>query len=94
MRSKRGLMTMCLLLSAGLTVSACETPASRKPSWPDAADLRVEPKPTVSIDILSSDIASAKLNESIETQRDTLAGRLERVCQWFKAKGMPDAPCK
>lgn len=64
-----------------------------KPTFPSAADLVVEEKPPISIDTLTSSVASARHNSAIETQRDTFAGRLTRLCRYFDEKGMPGLDC-
>jgi hypothetical protein len=55
--------------------------------------LGVEPKPTPSVDILTSAQANAEHNIRIETWGQKGWDRVKAVCLWAKERGMTDSPC-
>lgn len=58
------------------------------------ADLKVEPKPVPSVEILSSGVRSAEYNDALEKRGDGLADQVSRLCVWAKTSlGMKNAPC-
>ena len=77
------------LALAVLLVLACSC-ASREPrlsAYPPSADLKVEPKPVLSVDALTSDNALAEHDDAIEAWGERGWAAVSRICRWAEASG-------
>jgi hypothetical protein len=85
MTLKRRLTLNLTIAIAAAAVASCATPVS---TWPSAEDLRPDPKPVPSIEILTSREAGEKHDNAVEAwgeRRDAAVGRL---CRFFRDQGM------
>lgn len=78
MRLKLPLMRGLAMACGVLIVSGCGTPASMRPS---ADDLRVEPKPTPTLAVLSSEQAHKEYDAAIEAWGERANRKVGRLCR-------------
>ena len=70
-------------------MSACGAPGQTRPAFPSAIDLKAEPKPAITPDVLTSDIAAEQYNSSVEAWGERGWAAVARICRWSKALGNP-----
>lgn len=84
MRQLRPLMRGLAMACAVLTVSACATPVSWRPN---ADDLLVEPKPPLTVAVLSSEQAHKEYDAAVEAWGERHARRVGRLCRQAEKTG-------
>lgn len=91
----RPFLTALLAACAALSiVSGCAAPPPPvSPAFPSYADLTVEPKPQPTIDILTSDKASADYDVAVEAWGTRGWQAVARICRWAKDMGAPKLDC-
>ena len=62
-------------------------------SFPSALDLKIEPKPQATPEVLTSEKAANDYDVALEAWGQRGWDAVGRVCQWSKSLGMSDAPC-
>ena len=87
MRSPNSLTT-CLLLAVSLSVvSACAGKEYVTPIFPPPADMRVQPKPELTPDALSSEAALDAHDINLEAWGEAGWLTVGRICRWAVANG-------
>lgn len=79
-----------LALSASLAlVSSCASKAPRLSAYPPSADLRVEPKPELSVEAVASgsDAALALHDDAVEAWGERGWAAVARICRWAVTNG-------
>ena len=77
------------LALAALLVLACSC-ASREPrltAYPPSADLKVETKPTLTVEALASDQALARHDDEVEAWGERGWETVARICRWSVTNG-------
>ena len=89
MQFTRPLTLSPLLLASVSIVSGCAGQERTSPAFPPAADVQaaVEPKPVPTVDILTSDQASADYSASVESWGDRIHAAGGRICRWIRDNG-------
>lgn len=83
-----------LLLAASLSlVSGCGGKAYVQPIFPPSADLRVQPKPVLSPDALSSEAALDAHDIALEAWGEAGWLTVGRICRWAAANGATGLSC-
>ncbi len=83
-------MACLMIASAAVAVASCATTGS---TWPRAEDLRVEPEPVPSADILTSRIAGEKYDNAVEAHGEAGWAKVGRLCRFFRDQGMKGLTC-
>ena len=84
MQLKLPLMRGLAMACAALTVSACSAPGLMRPS---ADDLRVDPKPPLTVAFLSSEKAYKEYDASIEAWGERANRKVGRLCRHAVSTG-------
>ena len=93
MLSNRFRMT-CLLIAASLSLApGCATQERIQPLFPPAGDLRVQAKPVLSPDALSSEAALDRHDIALEAWGEDGWKAVGRICRWAVANGAPGLSC-
>ncbi|MNX79157.1 hypothetical protein D3C86_1107760 [compost metagenome] len=90
MRPKRFLMAYLIIASYGVAVASCTTPGA---GLPRAEDLRVQPKPVPSDEVLTSRIAGEKHDNAIEAWGEAGWAQVGRLCRFYRDMGMKGLDC-
>lgn len=91
MRSTRCLMPVLALAASLSLASAC---ASRgTPAFPPSADLRVEPKPALAPEAVTSEAALDAHDIALETWGERGWSQVARLCRFFDEMGMDGLDC-
>ena len=87
---KRFLTACLMIVSCGVAAASCGTQGA---SLPPVEDLRVQPKPEPSDDVLTSRIAGEKHDNAIEAWGETGWAQVGRLCRFFDEMGMRGLDC-
>ena len=90
MPRKPFLMACLMIVSCGVAVASCETTGA---SLPRAEDLRVQPKPVPSDDVLTSRIAGEKHDNAVEAWGEAGWAQVGRLCRFYREVGMRGLDC-
>lgn len=90
MQPKRFLMASLMIVSLGAGVASCETPGA---AFPRAEDLRVQPKPVPSDDVLTSRIAGERHDNAVEAWGEAGWAHVGRLCRFYRTMGMKGLDC-
>lgn len=90
MPRKRFLIACLMIVSCGAAVASCETPGA---AFPRAEDLRVQPKPIPSEDVLTSRIAGELHDNAVEAWGEAGWAQVGRLCRFFDEMGMKGLDC-
>jgi hypothetical protein len=90
MPRKPFLMACLMIVSCGVVVASCETPAA---FLPRAEDLRVQPKPVPSEDVLTSRVAGERHDNAVEAWGEAGWAQVGRLCRFFDEIGMKGLDC-
>lgn len=87
---KRFLTACLMIVSCGVAVASCATLSA---SLPPAEDLRVQPKPVPSDDVLTSRIAGEQHDNAVEAWGEAGWAQVGRLCRFFDEMGMEGLDC-
>lgn len=90
MRPKHFLMACLMIVSCSAAVASCSTPGA---PLPRADDLRVQPKPVPSDEVLTSRIAGEKHDNAVEAWGEAGWAQVGRLCRFFDEVGMKELDC-
>lgn len=90
MPRKPFLMACLMIVSCGVAVASCETTGA---SLPRAEDLRVQPKPVPSDEVLTSRIAGEQHDNAVEAWGEAGWAQVGRLCRFFDEVGMKGLDC-
>jgi hypothetical protein len=74
-------------------VSGCASKGPQSPTFPNRADLTVEPKPVLAPEALTSEAALDAHDIALETWGETGWAQVARLCRFFDAMGMKGLDC-
>lgn len=86
MRLKTCLIVCLMSVSVGVAAASCATQGS---TWPSAEDLRVEPAPVPTADILTSRVAGERYDNARDAHSEAGWAKVGRLCRFFAGQGMP-----
>jgi len=91
MRSNLRLIRTLALAASLALVSSCASKEPRLSAYPPSADLRVEPKPELSVEAVASgsDTALALHDDAVEAWGERGWAAVGRICRWAQANGAP-----
>ena len=87
MRSRTSLMPALLIAASLSLASGCASRERIRPLFPSAADLRVQPKPVLAVEALSSEAALDQHDIAIEGWGEDGWKAVGRICRWSVANG-------
>ena len=89
MRSNLRLIRSLALAALLVPVSSCASKAPRLSAYPPSADLRVEPKPELSVEAVASgsDAALALHDDAVEAWGERGWAAVARICRWAVTNG-------
>lgn len=87
---KRFLTACLMIVSCGTAVASCATLSA---SLPPAEDLRVQPKPVPSDEVLTSSIAGELHDNAVEAWGEAGWAQVGRLCRFFDEMGMSGLDC-
>lgn len=90
MLRKPSLIACLMLASCSVGVASCGTTGS---SLPPAADLKVQPKPVPTEEILTSRIAGEQYDNAVEAWGEAGWAQIGRLCRFFDEMGMEGLDC-
>lgn len=90
MPRKRFLIACLMIVSCGAAAASCATLSA---SLPPAEDLRVQPKPVPSDDVLTSRIAGEKHDNAVEAWGEAGWAQVGRLCRFYREMGMKGLYC-
>lgn len=87
MRSYLRLTRSLALAACAVLASSCASRELRLNAYPPSADLRVESKPTLSVEAIASDNALAEHDAAVEAWGERGWAAVARICRWAEASG-------
>lgn len=89
MRSNLRLIRTLALAALLVPVSSCASKGPGLSAYPPSADLRVEPKPELSVEAVASgsDAALALHDDAVEAWGERGWAAVARICRWAQAGG-------
>lgn len=90
MPRKPFLMACLMSVSCGVAVASCSTPGA---ALPRAEDLRVQPKPVPSDEVLTSRIAGEQHDNAVEAWGEAGWAQVGRLCRFHRKMGMRGLDC-
>lgn len=79
-----------MIVSCGVAVASCEASGAFRPR---AEDLRVQPKPVPSDEVLTSRIAGEKHDNAVEAWGEAGWAQVGRLCRLHREIGMKGLDC-
>lgn len=90
MPRKRFLTACLMIVSCGAAVASCGTLGA---SLPPVEDLRVQPKPIPSDEVLTSRIAGELHDNAVEAWGEAGWAQVGRLCRFFQTMGVKGLDC-
>ena len=90
MPRKPFLMACLMIASCGVAVASCGTLGA---SRPPVEDLRVQPKPVPSDDVLTSRVAGEMHDNAVEAWGEAGWAQVSRLCRFYREMGMKGLDC-
>ncbi|WEK56499.1 MAG: hypothetical protein P0Y52_07990 [Candidatus Brevundimonas phytovorans] len=90
MPRKPFLMACLMIVSCSVAVASCATSGA---ALPRAEDLRVQPKPVPSDEVLTSRIAGEQHDNAVEAWGEAGWAQVGRLCRFFDTIGMKGLEC-
>jgi len=85
MKRKPFLTALLMIASCAVAVASCATPAAIRPP---VEDLRVQPKPRPSEDVLTSRIAGERHDNAVEAWGEAGWAAVARSCRFWRDQGL------
>jgi hypothetical protein len=90
MPRKRFLTACLMIVSCGVAAASCGTLGATRPP---VEDLKVQPKPVPSDDVLTSRVAGEMHDNAVEAWGEAGWAQVGRLCRFFDATGMRRLDC-
>lgn len=87
MRSSPRLISSLALAACAALACSCASKEPRLTAYPPSADLKVEAKPALTVEALTSDNALAEHDAAVEAWGERGWAAVGRLCRWAEASG-------